>query len=216
MAQDRLTEGGRSIVWKAVMDSLNAHRRDGALARGLFIKFERWTGGFGDHWEPGMPDEPSLITDADIQKLIADIAADVCRRVEEALDCIDPREPAKPPSAADKAKQRWGAWGAGDVVEGRVASVDVKAGIVAQAEQEAELEAGMAESLERSKLAAQGRLPNGQPMDPRKLDPSAPYAKVAMTHPKDHRFDRKLEAGCSPRMREEMEKDEGDGEDAAY
>lgn len=105
MAQDRLTEGGRSLVWRAVADSLNAHRRTGALARGLFLKFESWEASSGS-WEPGMPDEPAISEEA-IQNLIADIAADVCKRVEAALDRIDPREPPKPPSAADRARSRW-------------------------------------------------------------------------------------------------------------
>ena len=91
MGQDRLTEGGRSIVWKAVMDSLNAHRRQGMVFKTkLFLKFERWGVGVEDLWEPGMPDKPG-IPEETIQAFVADIAADVCKRVEEALDRIDPR-----------------------------------------------------------------------------------------------------------------------------
>jgi hypothetical protein len=109
--QSRFTEGGRSIIWQAVMDSLNDHRRDGIRTSGLFIKFESWQP--AGHWEPGMPDTPGIPED-DIQALIANIAADVCKRVETALDGVDPaREtrgdaaPPKPQSASERARARW-------------------------------------------------------------------------------------------------------------
>jgi hypothetical protein len=115
MSQNRFTEGGRSIVWKAVQEALNGHRRRDPLAKGLFLKFERidWSADsqkpdWWEDWEPGQPDKPQLSED-DIQAFIADIAADVCRRVEETLDKIDPREAEKPveKSAEEKAKERW-------------------------------------------------------------------------------------------------------------
>jgi hypothetical protein len=115
MTQDRFTEGGRNIVWKAVQEALNGHRRRDPLAKGLFLKFERidWSADsqkpdWWEDWEPGQPDKPQLSED-DIQAFIADIAADVCRRVEETLDKIDPREAPEPveKSAEEKAKERW-------------------------------------------------------------------------------------------------------------
>lgn len=107
MAQDRFSEGGRSIVWRAVMDTLNGRRRESPLAQGLFIKFEAWRGTL-DPWKPGDPDDVhGRIREDEIQALIADIAVEVCRRVEEALDAIDPPKPAKAVSATDKAKSRW-------------------------------------------------------------------------------------------------------------
>ena len=136
MAQDRFSEGGRGIVWKAVMDSLNAHRRRGVFTSGTYLKFESWRAPFDD-WKPGDPD-PGGLEEEDIQTFIADIAADVCKRVEEALDAIDPqretRGESRPKlSAAERAKKAWKkAWrpvDMGDVLEGRVPTEDVKSGL---------------------------------------------------------------------------------------
>jgi hypothetical protein len=126
MSQDRLTEGGRSIVWKAVQEALEAHReRSGpsTVARlrealkvgsaatrqsygGLAVSFQRLEGWGGEAWQPGDPDGGP--TEQEIQKLIADIAADTCRRVEEALDQLDPPEPVVK-SAAARARKAWSA-----------------------------------------------------------------------------------------------------------